>query len=88
MKYKIDEIVVMGNQAGKTFRHIVSGGEFTYSQIVQAVANGMTCEWVLEHMRPIGQPEYIMRDLYDRAVQELWEKDVMLKTDMGQLLYG
>lgn len=79
------EEIILGSSR-QAARHTINK-DFTYSQILQAVANGMTYEWVLENMRPVGQPNYIMKDLYERAVQEHWETSELLETEVGKLLY-
>lgn len=59
----------------------------TYKSIKKAVRTGAPFKWVMEHLRPAGQPEHIMKDLYERAKQEVFEEDKVYKTDLGQLLY-
>jgi len=59
----------------------------SYDSIKKAVKMKKSYEWILKYLKPAGQPEYIMKDLWDRAVQESWEETELLKSDMGQLLY-
>lgn len=58
-----------------------------YKSIKKAVATGAPYKWVLEHLKPAGQPEHIMKDLYERAKQEIWEEQEVQKTKLGKMLY-
>lgn len=60
----------------------------TYQKLKAAVRMGKSRDWILDVLTPRDQPKYIVKELYDRAVQELWEEQELFKTKIGQLIYG
>ena len=59
----------------------------SYKDLKQCVDNGDSLEWIQENLRPAGVAPHIIEDLYNRAEQELWEENELIKTKAGRLLY-
>jgi hypothetical protein len=58
----------------------------SYGQMFTAVLNGLPKTEIMNY-RSATQPVYIFEDLYNKAVQELWEENELVKTKLGRLIY-
>ena len=61
----------------------------TYAGLKSLVKDGWDLKNILlsNAMQVVSTPANIVEDMYNRAVQELWEEQKLLKTSIGKLIY-